>query len=48
MVDYAVVEEYKFENDRHRVTVALIISDFFIYIMKHFKANHIIQFIYIS
>ena len=28
--------------------VALIISDFFLFLMKHFKGNHVIQFIYIS
>ncbi len=42
------MEEFKFENDRHRVLVALVISDFFLYLMSHFKSNHIIQFIYIS
>jgi hypothetical protein len=46
--DFATVEEYRYENDRHRVIVALVISDFFLFIMKHFKFNHIIQFIYIS
>eukprot|EP00347_Sterkiella_histriomuscorum_P005678 403355681 len=46
--DFAIVEDYKYENDRHRVIVALIISDFFLFLMKHFKNNHIIQFIYIS
>lgn len=46
--DFATLEAYKFENDRHRVIVAMLISDFFLFIMKHFKNNHIIQFIYIS
>ena len=46
--DFATMEEFKFENDRHRVLVALVISDFFLYLMSHFKSNHIIQFIYIS
>ena len=46
--DFATVDDYKYENDRHRVIVALIISDFFLFLMKHFKNNHIIQFIYIS
>ncbi|CDW84661.1 UNKNOWN [Stylonychia lemnae] len=46
--DFATVEDYKYENDRHRVIVALVISDFFLFLMKHFKNNHVIQFIYIS
>jgi len=43
-----MVDEFKYENDRHRVIVALVISEFFLFLMKHFKSNHIIQFIYIS
>lgn len=46
--DFAVVEEYKFENDRHRVIVAMLIADFFLFLMKHLKHNHVIQFIYVS
>ncbi len=46
--DFAQLEPYKFENDRHRVIVALLIADFFLYLMKHLKFNHIIQFIYVS
>jgi hypothetical protein len=40
--DFATIEAYKFENDRHRVIVAMLISDFFLFIMKHFKSNHVI------
>jgi len=33
------MDEYKYENDRHRIITAMIISDYFIYMLKHFKAN---------
>ncbi len=46
--DFAALEEFKFENDRHRVIVALLIADFFLFMMKHMKNNHLIQFVYIS
>lgn len=42
------MDEFRYENDRHRVIVALVISEFFIYMMKQFKSNHIVQFIYLS
>ena len=28
--------------------MALLIADFFLYLMKHLKHNHVIQFIYVS
>ena len=37
--DIFELEDYKYENDRHRVIAAMIISDLFIYMLKHFKAN---------
>ena len=40
--------EYQFEWDRHRVIVAMIISDFFLFMLRHFKANHLVQFMYLS
>jgi hypothetical protein len=46
--DFAQLDEYKYENDRHRVIVALLIADFFLFLMKHLKNNHILQFIYVS
>ena len=46
--DYFELEDYKYENDRHRVITAMIISDLFIYMLKHFKSNCINQFIYLS
>lgn len=46
--DFASLEEYKFENDRHRVIVAMLIADFFLFLMKHLKNNHVLQFIYVS
>lgn len=46
--DYFDLEDYKYENDRHRVITAMIISDLFIYMLKHFKSNCINQFIYLS
>ena len=46
--DFASLDEYKFENDRHRVIVALLIAEFFLSLMKHLKYNHVIQFIYVS
>jgi hypothetical protein len=46
--DYFEMEEYRYENDRHRIITAMIISDLFIYMLKHFKANCINQFIYLS
>jgi hypothetical protein len=42
MPDFEVDAEYKYENDRHRVAVASVISDFFLFFMKHLKFNHII------
>ena len=42
------MEDYRYENDRHRIITAMIISDLFIYMLKHFKANCINQFIYLS
>ena len=48
MPDFATLEEHKFENDRHRVIVALLIADFFLFLMKHLKSNHLIQFVYVS
>jgi len=38
-IDISVHQEYKYENDRHRVIVAKIISDFFLYFMKQLKSN---------
>ena len=46
--DYFDMDDYKYENDRHRIITAMIISDLFIYMLKHFKANCINQFIYLS
>ena len=46
--EYFELEDYKYENDRHRIITAMIISDLFIYMLKHFKANCINQFIYLS
>ena len=40
--------EYQFEVDRHRIIVAMVISDFFLFMLKHFKANHLVQFMYLS
>jgi len=40
--------EYLFEVDRHRIIVAVVISDFFLFMLKHFKANHLAQFMYLS
>ena len=37
--DYFDLEDYRYENDRHRIITAMIISDLFIYMLKHFKAN---------
>ena len=34
--------------DRHRIIVAMVISDFFLFMLKHFKANHFVQFMYLS
>lgn len=41
-------EESEAENDRHRLIVALSISDFFLFLLRHFKTNHIVQFMYLS
>jgi Domain of unknown function (DUF3402) len=41
-------EESEAENDRHRLIVALSISDFFLFLLRHFKVNHIVQFMYLS
>lgn len=42
------MEEFRYEIDRHRIITAMIISDFFIYMLKHLKANCINQFVYLS
>ena len=39
VVDLAVKEEYKAENDRHRIIVARVIGDIFVFILKHFREN---------
>lgn len=46
--NYANMPEFQFEMDRHRIIVAMIISDFFLFMLKHFKANHVVQFMYLS
>jgi site-specific DNA-adenine methylase len=48
MPDFAAMEGFKYENDRHRVIVAMLIADSFLFFMKHLKSNHVIQFIYVS
>lgn len=45
---FAKMKDYQFEMDRHRIIVAMIISDFFLFMLKHFKANHLVQFMYLS
>lgn len=45
---FANLPEYQFEMDRHRVIVAMVIADFFVLMLKHFKANHVVQFMYLS
>jgi hypothetical protein len=47
-VNYLDMPEFQFEADRHRIIAAMIISDFFLYLLKHLKANHVVQFIYVS
>jgi hypothetical protein len=37
--DYFELDEYVYENDRHRIITAMVISDLFIFMLKHFKAN---------
>ena len=39
--------EFEQEQDRHRLLVAMTISDFFRFLLKHLKQNHIIQFMYL-
>ena len=46
--DFSKMPEYQFEIDRHRIIVAMVISDFFLFMLKHFKANHLAQFMYLS
>ena len=47
-MEFSKMPEYQFEVDRHRIIVAMVISDFFLFILKHFKANHLVQFMYLS
>ena len=47
-VNYATMAEFAFEADRHRIIAAMIISDFFLFLLKHLKGNHVVQFIYVS
>jgi len=35
-------DTFEREQDRHRLLVALTISDFFLFLLKHLKANHVI------
>ena len=37
--DIFEMDDYRYENDRHRIITAMIISDLFIYMLKHFKSN---------
>ena len=46
--DFSKMPDYQFESDRHRIIVAMVISDFFLFMLKHFKANHLAQFMYLS
>jgi len=41
-------EEIEAEQDRHRIVVALSISDFFLFLLRHFKKNHVVQFMYLT
>ena len=41
-VVYSSMPEFQCEVDRHRVITAMIISDFFLYLLKHLKGNHVI------
>ena len=47
-LQFSKMKEYQFEIDRHRIIVAMVISDFFIFLLRHFKANHLVQFMYLS
>jgi hypothetical protein len=47
-INYAGQPEFGYEMDRHRIIAAMIISDFFLFLLKHLKANHIVHFIYVS
>ena len=46
--EFSKMPEFQFEVDRHRIIVAMVISDFFLFMLKHFKANHLVQFMYLS
>lgn len=48
MIENNLFPRYDAETDRHRVLVAMVISDFFIFMLKHFKSNHVVQFMYLS
>lgn len=41
-LNFSGLPEYKFEMDRHRIIVAMIISDFFLFMLKQFKRNHVV------
>jgi hypothetical protein len=41
-------EEFDGEQDRHRLLVAMSISDFFLFLLRHFKRNHVVQFMYLA
>ena len=47
-VEFSKMPEYQLEMDRHRIIVAMVISDFFLFMLKHFKANHLVNFMYLS
>jgi hypothetical protein len=40
--DYVKMKEYAFEADRHRMIVAMLISDYFLFMLKHLKKNHLV------
>lgn len=47
-MEFQKMPEYQYELDRHRIIVGMVISDFFLFLLKHFKANHLVQFMYLS
>jgi hypothetical protein len=40
--NYASLPEFQYEMDRHRIIAAMIISDFFLFVLKHLKGNHVV------
>lgn len=47
-IDLAVVDFYKYENNRHSLITAKFIGLLLLFIQRHFHSNHVLQCVYLS